>query len=229
MELAALVIIVALVVLAFGCIVAPLNRYTNALERGRATWPHTLVVTHETPGGAYRGSVVREEHVVLAPPRLVKGVAMASAFMGMMWIPSLPIVGFGILFEAGCGKIGPAIAFGSTGMALSLAIFVTGPKLLERKRVDVARFVAAWSILHNVAILIAIVLVTTGVAERAGAIADWQMYSLSEWIGWVALAYVAGSLVHAVTMLRAAGLSARTLTIDPEPDPEVAAFAAAVR
>jgi hypothetical protein len=105
-----------------------------------------------------------------------------------MWLPALPVVGIGLLLDAG-----PAWSFGLAGMALSFAILCTGPGLLERKHPRRAQFVARWSLVQNTAVL--------------GAIA---MYSLDGWVGQCALCYAVASLVHGVAMLRAAGAVLRT-------------------
>jgi hypothetical protein len=208
------------------CVVAPMTRFSRAMARGKAMWPRTVVRTLEAPLGAYRSSTVREERTIHAPPRFVEIVAIVSAFMGMAWLPSLPIVGLGLAVEADKGGgPGPALVFGLTGMALSIGIFVTGPRLLERRRVGGARLVGWWAILHNVAILVAMILVSTAAARGEEAGGAWMMYSLTEPIGWIALGYVLFSIAHAIALLRAAKLCEVTASDDLD----TIEFAAALR
>jgi hypothetical protein len=113
------------------CIAAPILRYLRVYERGKALWPKTFVRTHVVGEGAYRSALVREERTVFSPPAQIDVVAATSAFLGMMWLPALPVVLIGLLFEADSGP-GPALVFGVPGLFLSGAIMCTGPGLLER-------------------------------------------------------------------------------------------------
>jgi hypothetical protein len=203
-------IAICLVVGAVICIATPFVSYVRAYDRGKKLWPQTFVRTYRVGEGAYRSMEVREERSVFAPPAKVDVVAATSAFLGMMWLPAAPFVALGLLVEGDGKGPGPVVFFGLTGMVLSVAILLTGPRLLERKNPRAARFVANWSILHN-AILLGVIAYATSVfvfgAPDPIAMKHyelWSMYALEHVVGFGALLYALGSIAHAFYMRRAA-------------------------
>jgi len=204
-----IMIAICLVVGAVICLATPIVSYMRAYDRGKRLWPQTFVRTYRVGEGAYRSMEVREERSVFVPPANVDLVAATSAFLGMMWLPAAPFVIVGLLVEGDKGP-GPAVFFGLTGMVLSFAILLTGPRLLERKNPHAARFVANWSILHN-AILLGVIAYATSVfvlgAPDPIAMKHndlWRMYALEHIVAFGALLYACGSITHAFYMRRAA-------------------------
>jgi hypothetical protein len=140
--------LVATVVLCFRAVV----------KRDERAWSTHEVVMVDAPG-AYRDVQKRPGVVerLRETPSELKVTALFALVFGVMWFPSLPLVAVGALVEldGAQGKPGLATLFGLPGIALSVAHLVLGLRFTRRgaKSRDLARGVAIWSTVHNLALL----------------------------------------------------------------------------
>lgn len=178
----------------------PMGVYQLATRRSRNEW--TVFEKVPTPiGGAYRGGWTWIPRDAGAPMLVQVASVWSFALLGPALL-SLPMMLMGMAEEAesknGSG-IGPAAIFGPTGFLLAVSIFTAGWKLFKRREHSrrFARGVALWSVMHNVAVVIAVIASTT--SETPGGWRDFDIHAL----GWVALVYATVSFAHAFTLLAA--------------------------
>jgi len=181
-------------------IFAPLAAYFSVRNRYAAQWKYAERLPLPA-GGAYRGSWVRRWHDPGAP-KIVRVASLVSLLQIAPTVLSIPVLLLGLLDEGDRGEIGPAMVFGPTGLALAIAIFVVGLKLLRRRASAprFARFVAIWECVHNVAVIGAVV----AASSQPESSRAWQSYRVED-IGGVAIVWAALAFVHAGLLLAAAG------------------------
>lgn len=144
--------------------------YRGVVRRDERAWTTHEVVMVDAPG-AYRASQRRPGVVerFRQTPRELKVTALFALIFGVMWLPSLPLVAVGSLVEldGSHGRPGLATLFGLPGIALSIAHFVLGLGFTRRgeKPRKLARGVALWSTVHNLALVGFVLYVTFSGAE----------------------------------------------------------------
>jgi len=171
--------------------------YRASVRRNQASWNESVEVV-TPPTGAYRDGERRigfVERVRQIPPR-VQTAAIVALVFGVMWLPSLPLVGLGVAVEADDGP-GLATFFGIPGIALSIAHFVLGLRITKRSASArrFARVVGTWSIVHNV-LLLGVTFWTNMMSRTLSA--PFRMCRMSEGGGVVVVLYALASIAYAV-------------------------------
>ena len=174
-------------------------------RRNRAGWNAEEQVMVDR-AGAYRSSqksvgiVERIRDVTAA----VQAAAITAMFFGIMWIPSIPIVGLGVMMELDKPGHGPGLAtlFGIPGIPLSIAHLVLGIRFTKRSAGarGLARGVAIWSLVHNFVLLAVTVVANTKASDPKGSFELMQI----EKAGIVVVAYAFASIGFAMYALYAA-------------------------
>lgn len=163
-------------------------------KRNRAGWNTEEPVVADR-AGAYRSSqkTVGIVERIRDVPTEVQVAAIIALFFGIMWIPSIPIVGVGVMVEADEGP-GLAMLFGIPGLFLSFAHLILGLRFTKRTESarGIARGVAIWSIVHNVALLAFTVMVN--VAGHVSKSIDIVHFDK---VGLVVFVYASASLGYA--------------------------------
>ncbi len=178
--------------------------YRGVVRRDEGVWSTHEVVMVDA-AGSYRASQRRPGLVarLRETPKALKVTALFSLIFGVMWLPSLPLVAVGSLVELDGprGKPGLATLFGLPGIALSMAHFVLGHRFTRRgaKSRALARGVAIWSTVHNLALVSFVLYVTFSEAED-------QVYRMArlDALGSVAVLYALLSMGFAWFAWRAA-------------------------
>jgi hypothetical protein len=181
-------------------VAGPIGLYALLSRRRRDRWPLRIERWASHAGGAYRGGVLTKIDPGRAPP-LVVATALLSLYLGAAWLPSLPLVFFGMMVElADHAEPGGATLLGIPGILLSGAILVAGVKL-ARKSPNAATWahrIGVWAALHNVAVLV-VIFVGSAAGEDA-AIADFAL----DKVGGIALGYALVSFLHAAMLIGSA-------------------------
>lgn len=173
----------------------PAGAYAIAKRKWGSEW--TVFDKVPSPaGGAYRGGWVWLPRNPGAP-FLVKVASVWSLGLMVPALVSLPLIALGVANEADKGGIGPAGVFGPTGFLLAVMIFAAGIKLHRRSNSSrrFARGVAAWAVIHNIAVVYAVMASSTN--DDRGPWNDFDVHNM----GWVALVYATLSFGHAFTLL----------------------------
>jgi hypothetical protein len=171
--------------------------YRASVRRNQASWNESVEVV-APPTGAYRDGERRVgfvERVRQIPPR-VQTAAILGLVFGVMWLPSIPLVGLGVMVEADHTG-GLATFFGIPGIPLSIAHFVLGLRITKRS-VSARRFakvVGTWSIVHNVLLLGVTVFAN---ATTEGAAEAFRTCRISEGGGVVVVLYALASIGYAL-------------------------------
>jgi len=175
--------------------------YMHVHKTNRPGWNAEEQVVADR-AGAYRSSqktvgIVERMRDV---PSEVQVAAIVALFFGIMWIPSIPLVAIGCMVEADEGP-GLAMLFGVPGIFLSIAHLVLGIRFTKREERarGLARGVAVWSILHNVALL-----ALTVMTNVAGHVTKSVDLVLLDKAGGVVVVYGCASLGFAIFALHAA-------------------------
>jgi hypothetical protein len=157
-----------------GAVAAVIGTFFALHARNRPGWnAHDAVIADRA--GAYRSSqktvgIVERMRDI---PGAVQGAAIAAMFFGIMWIPSIPLVGVGVAIEldGSHGAPGLATLFGLPGIPLSIAHLVLGIRFTKRSESSrsLARGVAIWSLLHNTVLLAVTVLANVFPTANTGA------------------------------------------------------------
>ncbi|NOU28203.1 MAG: hypothetical protein HOO96_09890 [Polyangiaceae bacterium] len=174
-----------------------LASYRASVRRNQASWNESVEVV-TPPTGAYRDGERRVgfvERVRQIPPR-VQTAAIVALVFGVMWLPSIPLVGLGVAVESDDGA-GLATLFGIPGIPLSIAHFVLGLRITKRSASArrFARIVGTWSIIHNV-LLLGVTFWTNMMPRGAGA--AFRVCRISEGGGVVVVLYALASIAYAV-------------------------------
>ncbi len=193
-----------------GAVAAVIGTFFALHARNRPGWnAHDAVIADRA--GAYRSSqktvgfVERMRDI----PGAVQGAAIAAMFFGIMWIPSIPLVGVGVAIELDGSQGGPGLAtlFGIPGIPLSIAHLVLGIRFTKRSESSrsLARGVAIWSLLHNTVLLAATVFANVFPAANTGS-SKFQGLDLVQLdkAGVVVVLYALASMAYAAFALHAA-------------------------
>ncbi len=189
--------------------------YRTTARRNQASWNETVQVV-APPTGAYRDGERRVGFVELVRqiPGRIQVAAIVALVFGVMWLPSIPLVGLGVAVEADHSP-GLATFFGIPGIPLSIAHFVLGLRITKRSASarSFARVVGAWSIVHNVLLLGA----TTYANAVPGAASEaFRMCRMTDGAGVVVVLYALASIAYAVFAMSAVR---ENLGYDDEGDP----------
>jgi len=196
--------------------------FMHLQKRNRAEWNAEEAVVADR-AGAYRSSqkAVGIVERIRDIPSEVQVAAILALFFGVVWVPSIPIVGVGIMFEldGSRGMPGLATLFGTTGIPLSIAHFVLGIRFTKRDASarSLARGVAAWSIVHNVLLFLFVFAMNLGGYHEKAL----ETVSLEHGLGFVPLLYGCMSIAYAVYALHAAKVH-EALDVAGRVDPELA-------
>lgn len=191
------------------CVLGPLlvaavviASYRAAVRRNEASWNETVEVV-APPTGAYRDGARRVGFVELVRqiPGRIQVAAILGLMFGVMWLPSIPLVGLGVAVESDHTP-GLATFFGIPGIPLSIAHFVLGLRITKRSA-SARRFahvVGVWSIVHNVLLL--------GVTAYANTLPRYvdqafRMCRMEEGGGVVVVLYALLSISYAVFVMHA--------------------------
>lgn len=171
-------------------------------QKNRAGWNAEEPVMVDR-AGAYRSSqkVVGIVERIRDVPTEVQVAAIVALFFGIMWIPSIPLVGVGMMVEADEGA-GLATLFGIPGILLSIAHLVLGIRFTKRSAAarGLARGVSIWSLVHNLALLG----LTLGVNLGDHPSKSLDLLKLEKGVGAVVVVYALCSIGYALFALRAA-------------------------
>ncbi len=185
------------VVLVF--IAIPVGVHHLATRKSSGEW----IVFDKVPtptGGAYRGGWTWLPRNPGAPVLVQVASVWSFALLGPA-VLSLPIMLIGMAKEADgrTGGVGAAAIFGPTGLLLAFMIFAAGWRLYKRRDRSrrFAHGVAIWSLVHNVAVICAVI--ASSVAVDPGCWKDFDIHTL----GLPALVYATVSFAHAFTLLAA--------------------------
>ncbi len=178
----------------------PIGVHALATRKSSGEW----TVLEQTPspmGGAYRSSWKWIPRNPGAPMLVQVASVWSFALLGpaLLSVPAM-LMGMSEETESKTGSVvGPAVVFGPTGFLLAIMIFSAGWSMYKRREQSrrLARGVAIWSIVHNIAVVYAVV--ASSVAVDPGAWRDFDIHTL----GWTALAYATVSFAHAFTLLAA--------------------------
>lgn len=171
--------------------------YRASARRNQASWNESVEVV-TPPTGAYRDGERRigfVERVRQIPARVQTAAILALVF-GVMWLPSIPLVGLGVAVEADDGA-GLATFFGIPGIPLSIAHFVLGLRITKRSGSArrFARVVGTWSVVHNI-LLLGVTFWTNMLPSGMGG--PFRLCRLSEGGGVVVILYALASIAYAV-------------------------------
>lgn len=190
-----------------GAVAAVIGTFFALHARNRPGWnAHDAVIADRA--GAYRSSqktvgIVERMRDI---PGAVQGAAIAAMFFGIMWIPSIPLVGVGVAIELEHGP-GLATLFGIPGIPLSIAHLVLGIRFTKRSESSrsLARGVAIWSLLHNTVLLAATVFANLSPKANTGG-SKFQGLDLMQLdsAGVVVVLYAFASMAYAAFALHAA-------------------------
>lgn len=195
--------------------------FMHLQQRNRAEWNAEEAVVADR-AGAYRSSqkAVGIVERIRDIPSEVQVAAILALFFGVMWIPSIPIVGVGVLFELDGSRGTPGLAtlFGTTGIPLSIAHFILGVRFTKREASarSLARGVAAWSIVHNVLLFAFVFAVNLGGHHEK----PLETVSLESGLGFIPLLYGCASIAYAVYAMHAAKVH-EALDVAGRVDPEL--------
>jgi hypothetical protein len=201
--------------------------FMHLQKRNRAGWNAEEVVVADR-AGAYRSSqrTVGIVERLRDIPTEVQVAGILALFFGVMWLPSLPLVGVGVAVELDGSRGGPGLAtlFGTTGIPLSIAHFVLGIRFSKRDASarSLARGVAVWSIVHNVLLFAFVFAVNFGGPH----VKSHETVSFEHGLGFIPLLYGCASIAYAVYALHAAKVH-EVLDVEGRVDPEHAYTSAA--
>ncbi len=171
--------------------------YKASVRTNQASWNESVEVI-TPPTGAYRDGDRRAgfvERVQQIPGRL-QTAAILGLFFGIMWLPSIPLVGLGVAVEAD-HTLGLASFFGVPGIPLSIAHFVLGLRITKRSA-SARRFahvVGAWSLIHNL-LLLGVTLLANLMPQVVGE--PFSMCTMRNGGGAVVVLYALASITYAV-------------------------------
>jgi hypothetical protein len=208
-----------------GAVAAIIATFFALYARNRPGWnAHDAVIADRA--GAYRSSqktvgfVERMRDI----PGAVQGAAIAAMFFGIMWIPSLPLVGVGVAIELDGSQGAPGLAtlFGIPGIPLSIAHLVLGIRFTKRSESSrrLARGVAIWSLLHNTVLLSATVVANVFRVHTSGSKFHGLELMQLDKAGAVVVLYAFASMAYAAFALYAAKVH-EAIDHAGQPDPAI--------